>query len=192
MVLLFAFGLAIHAWSSRSVRHPPGILAPDEPKQIQVESSRTWEKKAYRISNLATFHMKSRVLHTERYWLDREADLSPIDLAVGWGPMSDQRIVDEISFGQSFRWYHWRYARAPSIPDGEIGSHSANMHMIPADKNAEKLLKTVRVGDVIEVNGYLVRVEAKDGWRWESSLSRTDSGPHSCELVWVERISIGE
>jgi hypothetical protein len=35
--------------------------------------------------------MRARVLSTERYWFDGASSVSPIDFAVGWGRMSDQR-----------------------------------------------------------------------------------------------------
>jgi hypothetical protein len=35
-----------------------------------------------------------------------------------------------------------------------------------------------------------VRADASDGWRWISSLKRTDIGAGACELVWVEGLTI--
>jgi hypothetical protein len=31
-----------------------------------------------------------------------------------------------------------------------------------------------------------VRVEAADGWSWTSSLTRDDTGPGACEVMWVD------
>ena len=38
------------------------------------------------------------------------------------------------------------------------------------------------------LRGYLVRVEAADGWQWRSSLSRADTGAGACELVLLEAL----
>jgi hypothetical protein len=135
--------------------------------------------------------MRARVLSTERYWFDGASSVSPVDFAVGWGPMSDQRVIDKIGFGQSGRWYrYWPEGRDFPIPAPDVVSHTANMHMIPADKEMLKVLRSVRRGDRISLAGYLVLVESKSGWKWDTSLSRTDTGNGACEIVWVKRLTI--
>ena len=54
----------------------------------------------------------------------------------------------------------------------------------------EHELKNIRQGDIVTLKGYLVRVEAKDGWRWKSSLTREDTGGGACELIFVEDLEI--
>ena len=70
----------------------------------------------------------------------------------------------------------------------EIISHSANMHMIPADEATAKTLNDVRPGEVITLGGYLVEVTKPKGWIWRTSTTRTDTGSGACEVVWVERL----
>ena len=82
------------------------------------------------------------------------------------------------------------YANEFPIPRREIETNSANMHLIPANKEIESKVKRVRRGDVVEFSGSLIRVDANDGWRWVSSLTRNDTGDHACELVFVENFSI--
>jgi len=48
----------------------------------------------------------------------------------------------------------------------------------------------VRVGQVVALRGYLVRVQSPDGWRWNSSMTRSDSGNGACEVVWVRHIAV--
>jgi len=48
----------------------------------------------------------------------------------------------------------------------------------------------VRAGDRVRIDGWLVNVEAGDGWRWRSSLTREDSGSGACELVYACAISL--
>jgi hypothetical protein len=66
---------------------------------------------------------------------------------------------------------------------------SANMHIIPADGRVADALDAVREGDRVRIDGWLVNVEAGDGWRWRSSLSREDSGGGACEVVYACAIS---
>jgi hypothetical protein len=64
------------------------------------------------------------------------------------------------------------------------------MHMIPADSAVEQQLGRVRVGQVVELAGNLVAIRASDGWRWQSSLSRHDTGNGACVVVWVKEVRI--
>jgi hypothetical protein len=43
---------------------------------------------------------------------------------------------------------------------------------------------------VVALSGYLVRVTAADGWHWNSSMTRSDSGHGACELVWVTQLAV--
>ena len=74
------------------------------------------------------------------------------------------------------------------LPRNVIESHSANMHMIPADDDIERRLKSTRAGNLVHIKGYLVEATTKDGFRWKSSLSRSDTGAGACELIWVESL----
>jgi hypothetical protein len=71
-----------------------------------------------------------------------------------------------------------------------IETHSANMHMIPADAEIERQLKSIRAGNMVHLKGFLVEVTTKDGWRWKSSLTRDDTGGGACELILVESLYV--
>jgi hypothetical protein len=171
----------------------PGVLVSDDPKQTAILSAEPFDFKSYHITPLASFVIKAKVLSKNNYLLGRESDLSPIDLALGWKKMSDEAVLNKIVITQSGRWYHWQVDDFP-IPRIEIETQSANMHLIPASNAVESMIKKVKQGQIIDMRGYLVRVDAKDGWHWLSSLTRNDTGAHACELVFVEsfNVSVGE
>ena len=172
-------------WQGRALAQPPGILVPEEPVQTEPVSRSTWTRRNHTFTPLADFSLRARVLSRERYRFDRAAELSPVDFVLGWGPMSDTRGLEGLSISQRGRWYFWTATRLP-IPAGEIGAHSANMHMIPATSAVKDQLLSVRPGQILELHGQLIRADGSDGWHWVSSLSRTDTGDGSCEVVWVE------
>jgi hypothetical protein len=168
----------------------PGVFAPDDPIQTEIASPRSFAlKNDYTVTPLADFHIKAKVLSKKNYRSGRAADLSPVDLALGWGRMSDESVLKSITIKQSGRWYHWRADKYP-IPREEIVTHSANMHLVPEDLLVKADLKKARKGDIVEITGYLIKIEADDGWRWKSSLTRNDTGNHSCELVYVKKFEI--
>src|SRR5512133_745644 len=192
LVLSALVGLGgIWWWSGRPVAQPPGILAPKDPVQSPPESTATWTYRNHTLTSLAAFEIRARVLSAEHYRFDRAAELSPVDLALGWGPMSDSRVLEAFNIEQRDRWYFWRAVRMP-IPETEVIGHSANMHMIPASDGIARRLKAARVGQVVDLKGQLVRADGKDGWHWVSSVSRTDTGDGSCEVIWVESARVAD
>jgi hypothetical protein len=169
---------------------PPRVRDGDEPLQSPVPTGLgDIRLEPATLQPLAGFSLDARVLSREDYSIGRESDLSPTDLALGWGRMRDASVLSQLSITQSNRWYHYRWEGEPPIPVREIIRSSANMHMIPANADAAKELARVRAGDRVRIDGWLVEADAPDGWRWRSSLSRDDSGGGACEVVYVCTIS---
>lgn len=156
--------------------------------QQQAASAAQHQFNGYTVTPLAEIQIRARVLAKENYYLGREADLSPTDLALGWGPMSRSEVVEQLTITQSGRWYRWQTLQGYPIERREIERNSANMHMIPANAQVAKQLKLVRVHDQVQISGYLVNVTANDGWGWQSSLTRDDTGNGACELIWVNAL----
>lgn len=188
LAALIALALWQHA--HRPVAHAPGEIAPDIPVQSALaEPVAPLHKGDYTIKPLANFSITARVLSRADYRWDRGAQLVPVDLALGWGRMSDSAVLEKVGISQSGRFYFWRVDAFP-IPEREIIESSANMHLIPADRTIERAIERTRAGDVVSFDGYLVEADGADGFKWISSLTRSDSGAGACELVWVERFSI--
>ena len=175
----------------KPVEHSPGILVTETPIQVDVAPS-GFEFEDYRVTRKARFEIRARVLSTEPYYSGRNADLSPIDLALGWGVMSDQAVLDQLEISQSSRWYRWRYESSPPVSEQQIIYSSSNMHMIPARKAIGRSLKKLRKGDIITLSGYLVDVDHDSGWQWRTSMKRTDTGDGACEIVYIESLSVEE
>ena len=167
----------------------PGVTAPDQPRQTNLKTTKEWMVGGFNIEALAEYDIKARVLSRNNFLLGKESELSPFDLALGWGPMSDQSVIDKIDISQRNRWYNWHSDHRP-IPIRDISLNSANVHIIPKDKTIEEKFDKVYKGSLIEMKGYLVKVTKADGWRWISSLKRDDTGGGSCELFWVENLDI--
>lgn len=191
LVALIGFG-AWQWWTTRPASQPPGVVAPAAPLQVDLDGAAAFELHGHRLTPLARFRVEARVLGVEHYRLDREAALAPVDLALGWGPMSDDRVLSRLRISQGHRFYYYSWQGEPPIPLPAIVAHSANMHMIPADDEVARRLEAVRTGQVVELEGRLVLAQSGDGWQWKSSLSRTDTGPGACELVWVQTLRVRE
>ena len=161
----------------------------DAPNYREVnEQVKTFD--GFTMTNLSTLEGEFRVLSRENYSIGREAEISPVDFALGWGRMAEPEIYKQLSIRQSNRWYYWRYENTPPIDVREIETHSANMHIIPANKEIAKQIAKVDKDDLIYLKGQLVEVRSQDGWTWWSSLSREDTGNGACELFLIEGIRI--
>jgi hypothetical protein len=177
-------------WSMRAIEHAPGVLVPEQPVQHNLDGDTVIGMDEFLLKARARFQIRARVLSRENYGWGTEAQLSPVDLALGWGVMSDQAVLDQIDIEQRSRWYFTRYELPAPISDQAIIVNSSNMHMIPADKNIGKGLKKVRKGDIVQLKGYLVDVDSDSGWHWSTSLSREDTGKGACEIVYLEYLFI--
>lgn len=161
----------------------------DSPVQTAARDA-PFVRQGYEIKPLANFAVRARVLSREDYVLGREADLSRTDLALGWQRMADPAVYGPLNISQGGRWYRYSWRDQPPIPLQEIIESSANMHMIAADATVERALAKVRKGQFVRITGKLVEVSHASGWRWTSSLTRSDSGASACELVWVESLQV--
>jgi len=189
LVLVALAGVGLYQHLQRQPVLPgEGVLAPAVPTQGSTQAA-GFQFKGYELQPLQDFTIDARVLASERYRSGRESDLSPVDLALGWGPMSDSAVIDKIRISQSSRFYYWRVEEFP-IPRQDIERSSANMHMIPADEGIARQLKALKPGQTVRIEGWLVEVRAADGWRWRSSLTRDDTGGGSCELVFVRDVQV--
>ncbi len=189
LVLCGAVFQGVPAWRHRPLSRPPGVLAAQDPVQRPTEA-RTYRQGRYTIEPLQDFEIRARILSVEGYRFDPVADLAPVDLALGWGRMSDSSVLESIDISQGQRFYHWR-TQVPPIPLQEIAEHSANMHIIPASPAVEQRLRRLRPGQVVNLRGWLVEVRGDDGGVWRSSLTRQDQGAGACEIIVVHDLSTG-
>ena len=185
---LLAITLAFFAYFyfHRPITYPAGVLIDSEPAQIAIsEAEPAIEHGEYHQKPLARFKLDARILHRKTYGYDRGSKLVPVDLALGWGPMSNQAVLDRLKISQSMRFYWYEY-QSPPIPKEQIIAHSTNLHVIPATRAIAAFCKSLRQGELVHLEGELVEATGPEIGTWRSSLSRTDTGNGACELMLVE------
>ena len=168
-------------WSRRDVDHPPGIVAADDPWQQEIDSESLIERGAFRLRPRARFSATVRILRREDYSLGDLATLVPTDFAVGWGPMSDSHVLEDVQITQANRFYYWRTEHWP-VDRATIESHSANWHVIPGNPVVKSVLGKLRRGSIVQLEGELVDIEGAGG-KLSTSLTRTDTGAGACEVL---------
>lgn len=179
------FGIAFSFMvADRPVTLGPGIKAPDLPEQNSLASQTPFIHKGCELTPLATYSIKAKVLSRKKY-RGAGSKVCPLDFALGWGKMSDEEILKSFDIRQSGRFFYWSASQLP-IPKKEIVSSCANVHLIPASDSVESVLKSIKTGQVVYLEGQLVKVKSDDGWHAVSSLTRDDSGAGACEVLYVE------
>lgn len=192
IVAVAAIGLwqGYDRWQLRPVHPPDGPIAPDDPRQTDGGTEPATTLGRWRLTPRARYDITARILSREDYAFDPLADLIPEDLALGWGPMSDNRVLGAFEITQAARFYSWKPRQSLPIPRQTVIEHSANTHVIPADAQVRNQLRRLRVGQVVHLTGFLVDAVRDNGGYINTSLTRSDSGPGSCEVMLVEQVEV--
>ena len=204
LALVCIAGYLLVAWF---LAHPPGSQLPQATRETLANAACTLPPRVSRgevplqtpvpaglalpsideatLTPLAGFSVEAQVLGRENYHFDAGAAYSPTDLALGWGRMRDPAVLRQLSFNQGSRFFSYRWRDQPPIPPGDIVRSASNMHIIPANEQVASALQDIEEGDNVRIDGWLVRIDRKDGWHWVSSLRRDDCGDGACELVYA-------
>ncbi|MEO8486054.1 MAG: hypothetical protein ABI585_06905 [Betaproteobacteria bacterium] len=202
--LLWVF-VALSLWGGwnwfrheRAVAHPPGIVVDVGPSITTGETRGPWrDDKGFRYASLGAFDGRAMVLARRNYDVGEFAALAPTDLALGWGAMSDPRIVEQLKFPQ-YKSFNSRFV----VPELRGGSDLAkrpwpeleamfagltHVHTIPGDASIRSTLAGIRPGQVIRFKATLVLATAPSGGQYASSLAL---GDHNCEVAWIDALEL--
>ena len=165
-------------------------------RKINGNKHETIDLKGAQITKLATYDITGLVLGMEYYYFGGGANkISPEDLVLAWGPAATSKYSDDISvkIGGNDRFLNYSIKGEYYRDYNDVaGNYISNNHIIPINNTVKNILKKVRKGDVVQIIGYLVECQGNN-WHWgPSSMSRTDSGAHACEIILAESIYILE
>lgn len=172
--------------SGRPIGRAPGVLVDQEPLQTPSNAA-PFAAGEFELTPRARYDITARVLSVEPYRMDGGAKLSPIDFAVGWGPMSDTAVLDHFRITQGARFFTI-YPDESAIDLATALLGSANMHLIPATAAVRQQLESTRPGNIVRMQGFLVSATGPNGYTWNTSLTRSDTGAGACELFYVESV----
>ena len=171
------------------------IMTNTEPKQNPTARKpfvRIIDGISTEFTPIADYTIAGRVVSKSHYYVNWESKLAPVDLAIAWGDLLNEKYTS-VEFSHGNRFYNYRVGAdlVGEIPF--IGRHSANEHLIPADPYIKKVLKSIKVNEVIEISGFLVNVKTLDQkqYRLNTSVRRDDTGGGACEVIFVTEVKIG-
>lgn len=169
------------------VRNDPAQEPPAKTSVVTVSAGGY----TFTITPRADYAIGGIVVGRSNYSGDWNSLLSPCDLAIAWGKLTQTGLHRRLSWSQSGRWYYWRYGGDFPFDNTFIARYSSNNHIIPATDNVRKAAQSMAEGDSVELFGQLVDIDGRRGeqtvW-WRSSTSRDDEGDGACEVFYVTRI----
>ncbi|MBQ8118729.1 MAG: hypothetical protein IJ147_11830 [Lachnospiraceae bacterium] len=191
---VIVIGLAIVLMGSKGKQR--AVAGIKDPLQTEAAGQAKMSADGYDITvnYLYAYDISALVVSTHNYSGSGIGDkLAPRDLALAWGDVAAYNTLVDFHWQQSGRWYSWRVNSDAEI--AKVGGiqgvteHSSNNHLIPADDTVKKQIQKIKVGDYVRIKGYLVNLGGSkpDGttFYWNSSTTRSDSGAHSCEVIYV-------
>ena len=165
------------------------------PEQTAIEKPVAFhlEKGGYdwTVTPRAAYIVSGVVLSRENYSYGWNASLSPCDVALAWGALCKNGLYKKVHWSQSGRWYWWEYGADFARDNAFIVRHSSNNHIIPSSSNLARAARSLHRGDLAELSGMLVDLDGRKGGldaHWHTSLSRTDEGDGSCEVLYLTRL----
>ena len=159
----------------------------DEPITREVKNGH------FTLTPVAEYKISGMVVSKEAYSSDWDGKISPVDLAIVWGKLAEPEYDSYISYSQRNRWYFYNYKSGSPFDNSYIISRSGNHHIIPANENVHRAIKTIKEKERVVLEGFLVNIKGtykEQTVTWNTSLSRTDTGNGSCELFYVSKVRI--
>lgn len=169
------------------------------PVQTEKTGQLKWNVDDYEITVdiMAEYTLYGLVVEKHYYPPYRIANkLGRFDFGMVYGPLLGVDVFECMKFrndGRRFLHYEYPLSLANKLGGRDVVLDSvSNNHMVHADEHVLKLLRNVKEGDYIKIEGYLVYLyySNEDGrGEWTSSLTRTDRGDGACEVIYVKNIT---
>ena len=148
------------------------------------------------IEYVAEYIISGRVLGYKDYDGDKiQEKLIPRDVAIAWGWLSDEAVDDKFQWGPfGERSFGYKLTNAVWIFQhgglDAVRTSLSNNHLIPDGDRTRQLIRDIREGDFIKIEGYLVNATYPTGKNsysiWTSDTARNND---DCELILVTDIT---
>lgn len=170
-----------------------------DPRQsmVDTDTSVTIQVKdgEFKVAFVATYVLSGIVVCKQRFSGGWAAEIAPYDLTLCWGGIAEASVRRHIKFSHRGRWYRYRYSAECPVSSQYIIEHTSNNHIVPANANVLLAVASIKKNMPVMLRGYLVKIDGKvkdHPYWWYTSLVRTDTAAHSCEVFYVTGVQIGK
>ncbi|MCK5211620.1 hypothetical protein KAJ89_02865 [Candidatus Parcubacteria bacterium] len=180
-----------------STIQPEVNTAPTQAKTERMPFTFNYRDTDYRVVPLADYKLQGLIVtHNNinawyNYYHDKDS-VNLKDICVIWG----ENIADNIYQKMKFKSGEWTcYFESWDSDTWRVFDPNklSNNHLLAKDLSLQKKIRNLNIGDQVYLEGMLVsygKAGLDEKYYRASSMSRTDSGNHSCETFFVEKLEV--
>ena len=152
------------------------------------------------ITPIASYSISAKVLRVRvnLHFRDEGFSLFPIDVSLAWGKVAESDYnkylsvsIEDFRIAQNTLEFQIDEEKVPAgLTFDYICDHLSNNHVCPSDQNVYNAVANLGRGQTVRLDGYLVTADYPGRGSQSSSLSRTDTGDHACEIFFVNRVQV--
>jgi hypothetical protein len=201
--LLLAIVVALAGWwilrthhggviTTQAPRPADGVLVSAEPVYGGLDFQTSWMALgAFQQMPQGTIDVTARVLARHDYPRSGIGEVLPTDLVLGWGPMSDNRVIDHVTIRQADRGL-------TVIPDDTAvitaAAARASTMVVAVYSDFQPhaaALNELRVGNVIHLYGWRLKARLADGSTWGGGSGQEKIGERAF-IAQVLMLQVGD
>ena len=154
---------------------------------------------AVNMTKVAKYKIIGRVESISYHYgiVDVSNKLSTRDFQLSFGEIALDKNSNRINYSSSGRYGSWYCNSQEFLKEygtfDIISKNVSNNHIVPANNEIKKISESVKVGNVVDIEGYLSTYKwstDKGEHFWGTSTSRDDTGNNACETIYVESLKI--
>ncbi len=198
LLVLFIFIFFIMTRETKPIEYVDSLEKMEPPIQTSTTGSKTHKAGGVDVSleYVASYSISGQIVYLQNhYGSDLDDKVVPIDVGIVWGDL--QKDQDKVKFkitSQGFLDFtvsDTKWLESFGGNDKVISQYSNN-RLIPSTSEIEKEFISLREGQHVKIEGYLVNASAtdKDGKAYseKSSTSRKDTGRSGNEVIYVTKL----
>lgn len=141
-----------------------GELVPSSPIMTPLDQSFDILRMGFRVRAVSEMSFRSVILSRRRYFFDRFR-ISPMDLVLGWGALSNPSVFRSLRVSTSRPDIHVRKTSDQEFDPELIMSSMSLFHIIPSRISVWDDLSRLRRNNIVDLSGFLCEVTDLDGER---------------------------
>ena len=198
LLALPALLLAAWFWHSHHATQAPrpadGELVITPPMWPALPFNHYGDYMAYegnQVQPLSSADLMGRVLAITQYPRSGFGQVSHTDLVLGWGPMSDNRVLDHLKITQADRGTNIVLDSAAPITLPAADDSSITLSVYSDYFVHSAALDAIRIGDVVRIVGWRMRARNASGTTWEGGSGHERKGQSSA-LILVLKLQVND
>lgn len=181
--------------------------SPADEEKFELEISQKGKDYRVVISPMFYYDISCKVVSVRKWrgWEESDCpvwkEIFPLDFGIAWGKMAVEEYAQYLKFFHTpaSRFLHWRYKFPPEGPSLDLKymiEHFSNNHLSPSNETIRAALHSVRKGDLVRIEGWLIKLDlyenGKKMFSARSSTTRDDKWGGACESIYVNKIQIND